>query len=533
MPAPGRERESMKRAFFIAIMIAVPVVFLFVSAAIVLPMIEAGARPLLLQYMAGRLTERERDVIYQRIAEGAAFWDTVPDPDVAGIAPRKRTILHAGTDVHVNYAGMRAAQDYAAKPEGIFRIVCLGDSFVFGMGGPEKDRFCDQLQAFYREHGIRVGGRAIEALAVGLPGWTLVQETTYLASRLTDYDPDLIIVLSVANDITDNFGVTGGGAATRGFSPESRALGSAVFSNELNALFGDTGERSALAWDLSPQSRRRWDKAMQRLNRLVQIQQERGKRILVSAMAWGPTHDPDPYPVLFQSHYARLKVPAPFVRASFLPGRRTTLLHDNHPNRLGHGLLRDQYVHALNALGWIAVPESALPDLHRRTPLRLNPDPDPARLAAFTRRYMTKIDERIDFSALRPGQTRAFLGGLFPDSGDPARATESPPWASLRAAFLLRRPQGRALEGVEVEIDIPPRPELFPFSLRLLLDGAPAAAAVFAEPSESGRYRISGAPAGPAFDDQVVEVTLETDSYFSTIDDARMKSYRLARTRAF
>jgi hypothetical protein len=523
----------MKRAFFIAIMIAVPAAFFLVGAAIVLPMVEAGVRPLLLQYMAGRLTDRERDAIYQRIAEGAAFWDTVPDPDVAAIALRKRTILHAGTDVRLNSAGMRAAQDYAAKPEGIFRIVCLGDSFVFGMGGPEQDRFCDQLQAFYREHGIRVGGRTVETLAVGLPGWTLVQETAYLASRLTDYDPDLIIVLSVANDITDNFGVTGGGAATRGFSPEFRALGSAVFSNELNALFGDTRARSALAWDLSPESRRRWDKAMERLKRLVQVQQGRGKRILVSAMAWGPTDDPDPYPLLFQSHFARLKVPAPFVRTSFLPGRRTMLLHDDHPNRLGHGILRDQYIHALHALGWITVPESALPALHRRTPLRLNPDPDPARLAAFTRRYLAKMGERIDFSALRPVETRAFLGGLFPDSGDPARATESQPWAALRAAFLLRRPHGRALKGVEVEIDIPPRPELFPFALRLLLDGAPAAAEVFVEPSESGRYRISGAPAAPAFHDQVVEVTLETGSYFSAIDDARMKSYRLARARAF
>jgi lysophospholipase L1-like esterase len=523
----------MKRAFFIAVTVSIPVLFLVVAAAIALPMIDSGVRPLLLQYMASRLTDRERDEIHRRIAEGAAFWDTVPDPELAAIGLRGRTILHAGTDVRINNAGMRAARDYAAKPEGTFRIVCLGDSFVFGMGGPEQDRFCDQLAAYYREHGIRAGGRTIEALAVGLPGWTLVQEATYLASRLTDYDPDLIIVLSVANDITDNFGVTGGGAATRGFSPEARALGSAVFSNELNATFGDAGERSALAWDLSPKSRSRWDKAMQRLKRLVEIQQERGKHVLVSAMAWGATEDPDPYPLLFQAQLARQKVPAPFVRTSFLPGRRTTLAHDNHPNRLGHALLRDQYVHALHRLGWVTVPQSVLPALDRRTPVLLDGPADPARLDAFTRRYLARMQERIDFSALRPAQTRAFLGGLFPDSGDPSRALESAPWGSLQTAFLLRRPQGRALKGVDVEIDVPPRPELFPFSLRLLLDGAASATEVFVRPNETGRYRISGAPAAPAFNDQVVEVTLETDSYFSTIEDARMKSYRTVRARAF
>ena len=523
----------MKRVFFIIVMIAFPVVFLIVGAIIVLPKIEARMRPLLLQHMAANLTDRERSAIYQQMAQGAAFWDTVPDADVAGLALRNRTVQHTGVEARVNNAGMRAARKYAAKPEDSFRIVCLGDSFVFGQGGPEEDRFCDQLEAFYREHHIGVGGRKIETVAIGLPGWTLVQETTYLASRLTDYDPDLIVLLSVANDITDNFGVTGSGAITRSFSPEYRALGSAVFSNELNALFGDPGERSALAWDFSPESRKRWDKAMQRLKRLVEIQQGRGKHILVSAMAWGPTDAPDPYPLLFQSHFARLKIPAPFVLTSFLPGQQTTLTHDSHPNRLGHSLLRDQYIHALNALGWVTVPDSALPALHRRTPLRLNPDPDPDRMEAFTRRYLAKLGERIDFSAVQPGQTLAFLGGLFPDSGDPVRALKSEPWASLRAAFLLRRPQGRQLKGVEVEIDIPPRPELFPFSLRLLLDGAPAAAEVFQQPNQSGRYQISGLPVAPAFHDRVVEVTLETGSYFSTIDDARMKSYKLVRARAF
>jgi hypothetical protein len=67
----------------------------------------------------------------------------------------------------------------------------------------------------------------------------------------------------------------------------------------------------------------------------------------------------------------------------------------------------------------------------------------------------------------------------------------------------------------------------------LLLDGAPSTAEVFLTPNQSGRYRISGAPTASAFHEQVVEVTLETDSYFSTIDDARMKSYRLVRARAF
>lgn len=524
---------NVKRALFIAITAAIPIVFFAVTMAVFLPRIESGLRPLLLQHMAGNLTPQERKAIYQRLARGTSFWEAVPDPDVGGLGQPNRTVTDAGAEVHINNAGLRAGRRYTAKSDSVFRIVCLGDSFVFGMGGPEEDRFCDQLQVFYDDYHVTVKGRPIETYAIGLPSWTLVQETTYLATRITSYDPDLIIVLSVANDITDNFGVTGVGALTYSFSSEHRSLGSSVFTDDLNRFFGDDGPRSALSADLSPASRSRWDKAMSGLKRLVDVQHARGKQILVSAMAWGRTDRPDAYPIVFQSHYARLGISAPFVMTSFLPSRKTSLAHDAHPNRLGHRLLRDQYVHALSRLGWVAVPDAALPDLEKGTPVTLNPTLDTAGYEAFRRGYLKNFGQTIDFTKLRPEETRAFLGGLFPESQDPAHAVEMPPWASVHASFVLRRPQDRPLTGVEVEIEVPARAELFPFALRMLLDGVPAGELKVERPGGDGRFRISGAPRIPAFYDLVVEVTLETSSYFSTIDDARMKSYRLLRARVY
>ena len=523
----------MKRIVFIGIAIAISALVVASTVALVLPRIEAGLRPLLLQHMANQLTGEERKAMYQRIAQGTNFWDAVPDPDLAGLGQPHRTVTDAGAEVRINNAGLRSAKDYAAKREGTFRILCLGDSFVFGMGGLEEDRFCDQMEAFYHEQAISVGSQSIETYAIGLPGWTLVQETTYLTRRISSYDPDLIIVLSVANDITDNFGVTGAGTLTYTFSPEHRELGSAVYTDDLNRFFRDEGPRSALSADLSPASRARWDKAMQRLKLLVDLQRARGKRTLVSAMTWGRTDQPDGYATLFQHHFLRLGISAPLVLTSFLPGRRTRLAHDGHPNRLGHGLLRDQYVHALNRLGWVTVPDSVLPDLDRRTPVRINPAPDTAAYETFRTRFVDNLGEMIDFGKLRPEQSRGFIGGVFPESRDPAHAVEATPWASLRATFLLRRPQARPLQGVEVEIEIPARPELFPFSLKLLLDGAPAAEWAVQHPNANGRYRISGAPVIPAFYAPAVEIALETSSYFNTIDDTRMKSYRLVRARAF
>jgi hypothetical protein len=335
--------------------------------------------------------------------------------------------------------------------------------------------------------------------------------------------------LSVANDISDNFGVNGVGGLTRGFSPGARKWGSAVFTEDINILFGDRGDFSAIVWDLSHASRVRWERAMERVRRLVDIQTRRGGRVLVSAMSFRPTNSPDAYATLFHSHYARLGIPAPFMVSSFLPGSGTILRHDSHPNRRGHTLLRDQYIHALHQLGWIGVPDTALPRLRRKTPVRLNPERDSAPYERHRRALVSRLTDAVDFTAVRPRQARGFLGGMFPE---PSSSGGMETWAAQRAAFLLRPPPG-GLNGVEVEIEIPPRAELFPFSLRLLLDGTEAATAVFERPQESGVYRVSGRPAGGVTQRDVVEVALETDSYFSTVDDHGMKSYRLRRARAF
>jgi hypothetical protein len=196
-------------------------------------------------------------------------------------------------------------------------------------------------------------------------------------------------------------------------------------------------------------------------------------------------------------------------------------------------LLSDQLIHALHRLGWVTMPDTILPSLDRRTPVTIDPDLDSSEVGRFRQRYLSNLSQAVDFAAIKPEQTRALLGGVFPETGDAGFALKAAPWASLRAAFLLRRPDQAPLRGVEVQIEIPARAELFPFPLRLQLDGARVADTVFEQPNQSGRYRIAGAPKVPPFYDRVVEVTLETSSYFSTIDDARMKSYRLLHARAY
>src|SRR4051812_48133223 len=120
----------MKRAIFIGLMVAIPVVFLLIVAAVLVPRVEARLRPLLLQHMANNLTAEERAAIYKEIGLGSSFWDAVPDADVAELGQPNRTLTESGTEVHLNNAGLRSSTPYTPKKPGTFRLVCLGDSFV-------------------------------------------------------------------------------------------------------------------------------------------------------------------------------------------------------------------------------------------------------------------------------------------------------------------------------------------------------------------------------------------------------------------
>jgi lysophospholipase L1-like esterase len=507
-------------------MLAIPVGVAVAALYVLGPKLRAGLGPQLVAYMASTLSSEEREKIYLKIAENyGGLYDVVSEADVGRIGRRDSTGVSNQAEMQINNAGMRSSRPYNSKQPGVYRIACLGDSMVEGSGGLEADRFCDQLEAFYNDKGILVEGARIETVALGLGSWTMVQEATYLTSRLSAYDPDLILLLSVHNDITDSYGVTGIGATTVAFSPEHRDWGSAFFSGKFGWQFGIPADGSALTQDLSPESRARWDKAMGRVARLLDLQQGRGKRSLLSVLDESAQQGRHGFfTELMKFHLDRFGIDEPFLVVSY-PYREPGMYlpHDpTHPTRLGHSVLRDQYVRALDSLGWIPVPESELPPGE----IDLNKSPDLISLDKMRRSYVRRfVPEALDFDSPSTNWTRAILGGLFPDNADDP--LESPPWASVRAGFVLRPPTGEDPHNLEIEIQVPPHPELFPLEIDVSLQGKPAERFSFAEPEPSGRYQLI-APVPRLGDDALVlEVILETDSYFVDFNDGLMRSYQL------
>jgi len=479
--------------------------------------------PQLLSLVAASLTDEERAALVAAASEQVTgFWDATPEPLVGRLGRPGAQVRSKGAEVEINGAGLRSRREFERKPPGIYRVVCLGDSFVFGVAGREQDRYCDQLEAFYAEHDVRVEGARIEAWAVGLGSWTAVQSATYLSTRISDYEPDLVLVLTVPNDVTDASGVTGIGTVTSRFAPDRRALGSAVFSNRAGAAFGDA-TLSALTSDLVPEAVRYWGRAMAALRRLTELQQQRGGRILHGVLDFSSPYFVEAYKRFY--HEARIAAPAIVTNYSF--GPETRLPHDAHPSRIGHGHLMAHYVHVLDALGWIEVPEDVRPPLHPRLSLDTRLPVDHAALAARRREFMEDfVRAELDFASLRPSDTVAFLGGILPERFGP-HALDAPPWGSVRSGFVLRAPEGPAT--LVLEVRIPPRVELYPLTLRASIDGRAPRVFEWSEPPRTAVQTLRVPVAADPSTSPVLEVMLEADRYFTMMLDGRMRSFQLLR----
>ena len=109
-------------------------------------------------HYVANLSEEQKQQLYQDVAGmSATLWDATPEPHVAVLGRRNHETVDKGVKVRINNAGFRSSRSFEPRSPENFRIVCLGDSFVFGTGAPEADRFCDQLEGYYRDQDIRPG----------------------------------------------------------------------------------------------------------------------------------------------------------------------------------------------------------------------------------------------------------------------------------------------------------------------------------------------------------------------------------------
>ncbi len=99
--------------------------------------------------------------------------------------------------IDVNSLGFRDREIDLEKPDGVRRVLVLGDSFAFGVGLKNEDRFSDMLQ--------RMLPGDVQVINCGVPGWGTDQEMLFYEKSLRRLKPDLILLtFLMQNDVVNN-----------------------------------------------------------------------------------------------------------------------------------------------------------------------------------------------------------------------------------------------------------------------------------------------------------------------------------------
>ncbi|MBN2406606.1 MAG: hypothetical protein JXJ19_02815 [Elusimicrobia bacterium] len=156
----------------------------FISVIFVLGLLELTFRPLAYREAQGKTT------IYMK--DNDLGWKLRPDAyDISG-----------SFVVRVNSKGLRGPELDYRKPAGTKRILFLGDSVTFGYNlEKDEDTFPYIVEKILKDE----RGLDIQAVNSGVGGYSPWQEYIYLQKEGLKYDPDLVVLTFVLNDVTEKF----------------------------------------------------------------------------------------------------------------------------------------------------------------------------------------------------------------------------------------------------------------------------------------------------------------------------------------
>jgi tetratricopeptide (TPR) repeat protein len=105
--------------------------------------------------------------------------------------------------VETNKYGLRMSKDMAyEKPENTFRIMCFGDSILFGSGVNAQEMYTSQLEVLLNKN---LNDGLYEVIPAAVEGWGPLEYYTYFKNEGYKYSPDLIILNNFVDDIKPPF----------------------------------------------------------------------------------------------------------------------------------------------------------------------------------------------------------------------------------------------------------------------------------------------------------------------------------------
>jgi lysophospholipase L1-like esterase len=129
-------------------------------------------------------------------AEAATRWifrNVTTSSDNGGYFSRRWARTGAVT---LNRAGFRGPAFTDVTPAGVFRVAVVGDSFTYGNGIRQQDRFSDVLQTELPPH--------VEVLNFGRPGANTPEHRALVEDLLARVHPDFVLLQWYVNDMEDD-----------------------------------------------------------------------------------------------------------------------------------------------------------------------------------------------------------------------------------------------------------------------------------------------------------------------------------------
>src|SRR5215216_2242415 len=115
-------------------------------------------------------------------------WAHQPGQEGILETPQFRTV------VRINESGLRDPEHSYERQNDIERILVLGDSFAWGYGVEEPERFSQLLEK----------SLGVEVINAGVSGYSTDQELLWYKNEGIKYETDLVILVLAGNDVGDN-----------------------------------------------------------------------------------------------------------------------------------------------------------------------------------------------------------------------------------------------------------------------------------------------------------------------------------------
>jgi lysophospholipase L1-like esterase len=160
---------------------------LVISALFSLALLEVGVRVLGQDRFQVERPNPERAVFWHY--DDLLGWKHLPTEE------GRFSLADVDVEVTINGQGLRDRSYSYQPPEGVFRIVVLGDSFVWGFGVEQDEIFTEIMEQSQNN---------LEVINLGISGYSTDQEYLLLKQEGLKYNPQLILLMVFENDVADN-----------------------------------------------------------------------------------------------------------------------------------------------------------------------------------------------------------------------------------------------------------------------------------------------------------------------------------------